>query len=215
MAFWDRWLKKEESKLEGTQPSATDRELVKQWVQSVNNSLLSIRQELRRIPSETVATFSESYEDRTDDVLNKLDALPKKVIEPLREIIAFSKREVLAELIRVSSHYGAHDSNDLTGAQRQVIKSFQETTRELTGKQKKLLALLLDSGFLSYTEIGERLRITHESAKNFVNRLLKDKDRARLFSKQETDEGVKVGVSNEIQDEILKGKCGTTSNDSI
>jgi hypothetical protein len=34
-------------------------------------------------------------------------------------------------------------------------------------------------------EIGEKLGITHESAKNLVNRRLKDEEKARLFSKQE------------------------------
>ena len=95
-----------------------------------------------------------------------------------------------------------------------AAKSIQEITKELTGKQKKLLAILLDSGFLSYAEIGEKLGITHESAKNLVNRLLKDQDKARLFSKQETDEGIKVGVSSDVQDEILKKKYRTTPNDS-
>lgn len=63
-------------------------------------------------------------------------------------------------------------------------------------------------------EIGEKLGITHESAKNLVNRLLKDKEKARLFSKQETDRGVIVGVSSEAQDEILEKKYRTTANDS-
>ena len=47
-----------------------------------------------------------------------------------------------------------------------------------------------------------------------MNRLLKDEEKARLFSKQETDNGVRVGVSSEVQDEILKTKHRTTPNDS-
>jgi hypothetical protein len=47
-----------------------------------------------------------------------------------------------------------------------------------------------------------------------VNRLLKDEEKARLFSKQETYRGVIVGVSNEVQDEILEKKYQTTANDS-
>jgi hypothetical protein len=41
----------------------------------------------------------------------------------------------------------------------------------------------------------EKLAITRESAKNLVNRRLKNTNKGRLFSKQETDEGMKVGVS--------------------
>jgi hypothetical protein len=214
MAFWDRWFKREESRHEQTQPEANDRELVKRWVQSINDSVVQIRTELHRVPSLTVAELGESFEDRTHEVLSKLDALPEKIIGPLGEIVDLSKREVLAELVRISSRYSAHDSHHSDGAQRQVEKPIHEVTKGLTGKQKRLLAVLLDSGFLSYAEIGEKLGITHESAKNLVNRLLKDADKVRLFSKQETDQGIKVGVSSDVQDEVLKRKYRTIPNDS-
>ena len=210
MAFWNRWFRKE-SKPEPTQSSEPDHEVVEQWAQSINDSLLSIKQELQKIPSETVATLDQTFEDRTNDVLTKLDALPERIIKPLEEIIQLSKQEILAELVRISSHYDAHHSHDSVSA---VQKPIQEITKGLTGKQRKLLAILLDSGFLSYAEIGEKLGITHESAKNLVNRLLKDGEKARLFSKQETDRGVTVGLSGEVQDEILEKKHRTTQNDS-
>jgi DNA-binding MarR family transcriptional regulator len=214
MAFWRRLFKRQESRVEPTHPEASDRELVKRWVQSINDSVVQIRRELQKIPSLTVAALDESFEDRTHDVLSKLDALPEKIIGPLGEIIDLSKREVLAELVRISSRYGAHDSHDSVSALRQKETSIQEITKELTGKQRRLLAILLDSGFLSYAEIGEKLGITHESAKNLVNRLLKDEEKARIFSKQETDRGIMVGVSSEVQDEILEKKYRTTPNDS-
>lgn len=207
-------FKRQESRVEPTHPEASDRELVKRWVQSINDSVVQIRRELQKIPSLTVAALDESFEDRTHDVLSKLDALPEKIIGPLGEIIDLSKREVLAELVRISSRYGAHDSHDSVSALRQKETSIQEITKELTGKQRRLLAILLDSGFLSYAEIGEKLGITHESAKNLVNRLLKDEEKARIFSKQETDRGIMVGVSSEVQDEILEKKYRTTPNDS-
>jgi len=201
MAFWNRWFK---PKLEGTQPDASDRELVKQWIRRINDSLIIIREELRKIPSETAAISNQRLEDSNQDVLRKLDELPDKITGPLKEVISILKQEILAELVRISSHYDAHHSNDSDSAQ--VQRPIQDVTKGLTGKQRKLLATLLDSGFLSYGEIGEKLGITHESAKNLVNRLLKDEEKARVFSKQETDQGIKVGVSNEIQDEILKTK---------
>jgi len=213
MAFWDRLFKREEPRLESTQPGASDRELVKQWVESINDSLIGIRQELQKVLPETAARLNQSLVDRTNDVLSKLDALPQKIIGPLGELIDLSKREILAKLVRISSRYSANDSHDSISAQGQIEKPIQQITKELTGKQKRLLAILLNSGFLSYTEIGEKLGIAHESAKNLVNRLLKDTDKARLISKQETDHGIRVGVSNEIQDEILK-KHRTIANDS-
>lgn len=209
MAFWKRLFKKEKPKLES--PDASDRELIKQWLQSVNDSLLSIREGLQKIPSETAAIHNQSLGNSNRDVLRKLDELPNKITEPLKEIIAVSKQEILTELVRISSHYDAHHSHDSFNA---VEKPIQEITRSLTGKQRKLLAVLLDSGFLSYAEIGEKLGTTHESAKNLVNRLLKDEEKARIFSKQETDRGIMVGLSSEVQDEILEKKYRTTPNDS-
>ena len=213
MGFLDRWFKREETRVGPIQSSANDRELVKQWVQSINDSLMDIREELQKIPSQTVATFSESFQDRSDEVLRKLDSLPERIIGPLKEMINLSKQEIVAELVRVSAARDSHYSHDSGSAQQQIEKPIQEITKGLTGKQKRLLAILLDSGFLSYAETGEKLGITHESAKNLVNRLLKDKGKARLFFKQETDDGIRVGVSSEVQDEILKKKYRTKPND--
>ena len=216
MAFWDRWLKKKEIQERQIIASQSDKELVKNWVQNINDSIAGLKSDLNKIPSLTAAEFNNNFEDKSEDVLKKLDELPVRIIEPIKEVISLSKREILTELVRISSHYGAHDSNDSVGSPEEAtLKSIQKISKELTGKQKKLLALLLDSGFLSYSEIGEKLRITHESAKNFVNRLLKNSEKGRLFSKQDTDEGIRVGVSDEIQDEILKRKYRTTSNDSV
>jgi DNA-binding CsgD family transcriptional regulator len=217
MAFWNRWFRRKASEVGATEPDISDRELIKQWVQSINDSLLKMGEELRRVPSETVAAISESTEHRNEELLRKLDDLPDKIAGPLKEVIDLSKQEILAELVRISSHYSAHDSHhshDSISAQPQIETPIQVMTSELTGKQKRLLAILLDSGFLSYREIGEKLGITHESAKNLVNRLLKDEGKARIFSKQETERGILIGVSSEVQDEILERKRRTTSNDS-
>lgn len=182
-----------------------------QWVQTVNDSLMSIREELRNMPSETAAIYNQNLENSTRDVLRRLDELPDRITVPLKDIIGISKQEILAELVRISSLYNAHHSHDSNSAE---LKPVQEIMNGLTGKQRKLLAVLLDSGFLSYPEIGEKLGITHESAKNLVNRLLKDEEKARLLSKQETDRGVIVGVSSEAQDEILEKQYRTTANNS-
>jgi DNA-binding CsgD family transcriptional regulator len=210
MAFWNQLFKKRES--EGTRLEASERELVREWVQSINDSLLKVGEELRRMPSETVAVMNESSERRNQELLRKFDDLPDKIAGPLREMIGISKQEILAELVRISSHYDAHHSHDSDSAQ--IQRPIQEITKELTGKQKALLAVLLDSGFLSYAEIGGKLGIAHESAKNLVNRLLKDEEKARIFSKQETDQGIKVGASSEVQDEVLRRKYRTAPNDS-
>jgi DNA-binding CsgD family transcriptional regulator len=212
MAFWNRLFRRRESKIEAAEPEASDRELVQHWVQNISDSVIQIRTELEKIPSLTAAAINQSFEDKMYQTVSKLDALPERIIGPLGEIISLSKREVLAELVRISSHYDAHHSHDSDSAQ--IQRPIQEITKDLTGKQRTLLAILLDSGFISYAEIGEKLGIAHESAKNLVNRLLKDEQKARIFSKQETDRGVLVGVSSEVQDEIMKKKYRATSNDS-
>jgi len=196
---------------ESYQPSQADRELVKSWVQEINDSISILREELHRIPALTAVELKEE----SKEFIEKLDALPERIVGPIKEVVDLSKREILTELMRFSSHRDSHDSNDSDIMRKETVTNpIQEVSKELTGKQKRLLALLLDSGFLSYSEIGEKLGITHESAKNFVNRLLKDRSKARLLSKQDRGEGIKVGVSNEIQDEILKEKYRTKPNDS-
>lgn len=212
MAFWNRLFKNRESGLEVTPTEASERKLVREWIQSINDSLLRIAEELRRMPSETVAVINEDTERRSQELLRKLNDLPDKIAAPLKETIGISKQEILAELVRISSHYDAHHSHDSDSVH--LLRPIQEITKALTGKQRALLAVLLDSGFLSYAEIGEKLGIAHESAKNLVNRLLKDEGKARVFSKQETDRGIVVGVSSEVQEEILKKKYRTTPNDS-
>jgi hypothetical protein len=212
MAFWNRLFRKEESKIR-TEPVANDRTQVIEWVQSINDSLVGIREELRMMPSQTAARYSQSLENINQGLLRKLDEMPDKITESVKGMIAISKQEILAELVRISSSYDAHRSHSSGDAR--TIRPIQEITNGLTGKQRKLLAILLDSGFLSYAEIGEKLGISHESAKNLVNRLLKDEEKARLLSKQETDRGIIVCVSTEVQDEILEKKYRTTANDSI
>jgi hypothetical protein len=214
MTFWNRWFRKEDTKIDEVQSRENDTALIGQSIQNINDSLSGIKEEIQKIPSQTIAAFNASFQDKTDDVLSKLDTLPEKIVKPIGAIIDISKSEILAELMRISSHYGAHDSHDSISAQRHIEKPIQEITKELTGKQKRLLAILLESGFLSYKEIGEKAGIAHESAKNLVNRLLRDADKARLLCKQETDDGMKIGVSNEVQDEVLRGKYRTTANDS-
>ncbi len=217
MAFWNRWLKKREDivteTMIGTESLYSDRKLVLKWVKNINDSISSLQLDMYKIPKLTVSEFNENFEDKSEEVMKKLDRLPERIILPIKEVINLSKQEILAELIRIGAHHDAHDS--ISAHREASVKPIQDISKELTGKQKKLLALLLDSGFLSYSEIGEKLGITHESAKNFVNRLLKNRVKARLFSKQETNDGIKVGLSDEIQDEILKKKYRTTANDSL
>jgi hypothetical protein len=113
MAFWNRWFKKE-SKLESTQPNTGDRELVKQWLQSVNDSLLIIREELHKIPSETAAACSKGLVESNREILRKLDEVPDKITGPLKDAIALLKQEILTELVRISSHYDFFSSYSLT-----------------------------------------------------------------------------------------------------
>ena len=62
MAFWDRWLKKDTT-LETAQVHQYDRELVRTWIQYINDSIISIKAELHRIPKLTVDEFSNKFGD--------------------------------------------------------------------------------------------------------------------------------------------------------
>jgi hypothetical protein len=129
MAFWNRFRRKE-SKIEAAEPEASDRELVKHWVQNINDSVVQIRTESERIPSLTVAAVDQSFQDRAHEMLSKLDGFPEKIVRPLGEIISLSKREVLAELVRISSHYDANHSHDSIRMIRQTEDLKQPTNAE-------------------------------------------------------------------------------------
>jgi len=141
MAFWDRWFKKEVAVLEKTEPEQHDRELVGKWVQGISDSISSLKEDLHRIPALTVAEFNENLEGRSEQVLRKLNELPERIIEPIREAVSLSKQVILTELIRINSHHELHDSNDSVGVRKEAVKPIHEISRELTGKQKRLLAL--------------------------------------------------------------------------
>jgi len=48
-----------------------------------------------------VATFSENFEDRSDEVLRRLEALPQKMTDPSKEMINLLRQEILAELVHI------------------------------------------------------------------------------------------------------------------
>jgi hypothetical protein len=48
MAFWNRLFKKEASRTEPAVSISTDRELVKQWIQDIDHTLLTVNQELQK-----------------------------------------------------------------------------------------------------------------------------------------------------------------------
>lgn len=115
MAFWNGWLRKKDDIKETrtiAYASQSDREIIKNWVQNINDSIVGLKADLEKVPMLTVSKFNEKFEDRSEEVIEKLEDLPKSIIEPLKETIVVSKQDILAKLMRISSHYSAHDSND-------------------------------------------------------------------------------------------------------
>ncbi len=46
MAFWDRWFKKEKTSFKSMQPNQSDKELVKNWIQNIIDSISSLNKSI-------------------------------------------------------------------------------------------------------------------------------------------------------------------------
>jgi len=145
-------------------------------IESLRNELLSIKTSVQKIDRKLPPNVVEIIESVKTDIMSRLDSLVE------------SNRSVESPAVIPS-------------------RGIKDIVKSLSPKQKKVFALLMQSGFLSYKEIAFHLGINHNSAKNLVNRIFQDAEKSKLFVKQETPSGeVKVGVSEEVSEEILRSK---------
>ena len=59
----------------------------------------------------------------------------------------------------------------------------------LTGSEEKLMRLLKEEGALTYAQIAEKLHIARSTAKNLVNRMMRQPQKAMLLTKQKDTSG--------------------------
>ena len=127
MAFWDKWLKKQEeiNEQQNACASQSDRKLVNDWVQNINKSIISLKSDLNKIPSSTVAEFNNNFEDKSDEVIEKLDELAMTVKDgSLCGLGQTAPNPVLTTIRYFRDEYEAHIRDKIcpSGVCRELIR---------------------------------------------------------------------------------------------
>jgi len=83
------------------------------------------------------------------------------------------------------------------------LKGLRIELERLTLRQRQLISILMERGWLTYEEIAEHLRISVSRARNYVSEII---GRGFPVSKVDSVEGKKIGIPTKIQDFILEDK---------
>jgi DNA-binding NarL/FixJ family response regulator len=83
------------------------------------------------------------------------------------------------------------------------LKNIRVELERLTLRQRQLISILMDRGWLTYDEIAQHLGISVSRARNYVSEII---GRGFPVSKVDSVEGKKIGIPTTIQDFILEDK---------
>jgi DNA-binding CsgD family transcriptional regulator len=83
------------------------------------------------------------------------------------------------------------------------LRDLRIELERLTLRQRQLISILMERGWLSYEEIAENLRISISRARNYVSEII---GRGFPVSKVDSIKGKKIGIPTTIQDFILEDK---------
>jgi DNA-binding NarL/FixJ family response regulator len=83
------------------------------------------------------------------------------------------------------------------------LKNIRVEIERLTLRQRQLISILMERGWLTYEEIAENLRISVSRARNYVSEII---GRGFPVSKVDSIEGKKIGIPTTIQDFILEDR---------
>jgi DNA-directed RNA polymerase specialized sigma24 family protein len=83
------------------------------------------------------------------------------------------------------------------------LKNIRVEIERLTLRQRQLISILMDRGWLTYEEIAHNLGISVSRARNYVSEII---GRGFPVSKVDSVEGKKIGIPTTIQDFILEDK---------
>jgi len=90
-----------------------------------------------------------------------------------------------------------------TRYQHSDVQSLRVELERLTLRQRQLISILMERGWLTYEEIAEHLSISVSRARNYVSEII---GRGFPVSKVDSVEGKKIGIPTTIQDFILEDK---------
>jgi DNA-binding NarL/FixJ family response regulator len=83
------------------------------------------------------------------------------------------------------------------------LKNIRVEIERLTVRQRQLISILMERGWLTYDEIAKHLGISISRARNYVSEII---GRGFPVSKVDSIEGKKIGIATTIQDFILEDK---------
>jgi DNA-binding NarL/FixJ family response regulator len=83
------------------------------------------------------------------------------------------------------------------------LKNIRVEIERLTLRQRQLISILMERGWLTYEEIAENLGISVSRARNYVSEII---GRGFPVSKVDSIEGKKIGIPTTIQDFILEDR---------
>jgi DNA-directed RNA polymerase specialized sigma subunit len=83
------------------------------------------------------------------------------------------------------------------------LKNIRVEIERLTVRQRQLIGILMERGWLTYEEIAQHLGISVSRARNYVSEII---GRGFPVSKVDSIEGKKIGIATTIQDFILEDK---------
>ena len=90
-----------------------------------------------------------------------------------------------------------------TRYQHPDVQSLRIELERLTLRQRQLISILMERGWLTYDEIAQHLGISVSRARNYVSEII---GRGFPVSKVDSVEGKKIGIPTTIQDFILEDR---------
>jgi DNA-binding CsgD family transcriptional regulator len=154
----------------------------------------------------------------TDSIQTLPDHIRAVVLEALKVWVELEEtRRRLSEAVQVRPDVSGNSSglSPATGRAHPDVRMHPDDLKglraeldRLTLRQRQLISILMERGWLSYEEIANHLGISVSRARNYVSEII---GRGFPVSKIDSVEGKKIGISTTIQDFILEGKHPDTS----
>jgi len=91
----------------------------------------------------------------------------------------------------------------------------EETVEQLTPQERRVFEICFQSGFLTYKDIAHQLDTTATTAKNIVNRIFRDPNKARLFHKKQRHGIASVALDGEVEKRILGTRAREFRNNGL
>ena len=177
----------------------------------------------------TALTQLDGKAEKTLDGIRRIDehvtissqAIPEDMRKVILEVLQMwikleeTRKELQAAIAHVPDASGKTRDN-MSGMTSESGRVYPDTRNQhpdfqnlrielerLTLRQRQLISILMERGWLTYEEIAHNLGISVSRARNYVSEII---GRGFPVSKVDSVEGKKIGISTTIQDFILEDK---------